>query len=358
FFVTDGHGDVFRRREDGQISKLEQQETHELRLLNKAKLKDKDLTLEDLEKCQLSRNKLVKYAVRSWVRYLIGANQGQPVYRICEITNLGTNPAKPYNIENEYFDTNLELRHGTAIKVYPMDKVFNAAFTEADIATILVRKAELNHSLPKTHATATKAALERGELVRMRGLAQMHHDFAESAALDTQQGADRKGGHPREGERAQSTGECNTMRRAEVAEAEHRKKTHLARAVPANSSWPGMPGVFKCILLLFFAVPARLTLPHRISPLGLAERTPMLGASPALGDGARSMSPAPAEKSRANTLYNEYAKAAAPDAALRCFPPVDAKDVTDPASWYAQVLSLSGGAFGSGQVSMLDSLGS
>ncbi|KAH8110245.1 plus-3-domain-containing protein [Phellopilus nigrolimitatus] len=308
--------------EDRQISRLEQQEERESRLLNKTKPEDEDLTMEDLEKCRLSRSKLVKYALMpwfedfvkgSWVRYLIGTDQGQPVYRICEIANLGSNPAKPYKFENEYFDTRLELRHGAAIKVFPMDKVSNAAFTEApdclssnqaseqkvndptgrvapdqsnkgaaagntraqaDIPAILARKAELNHSLPKTRTTETKAALERAELVRMRALAQMHRDFAESAALDTRQGAVRKGGHPHEGERAQPTGEpqrCAPHGGYE-AEAERRKKTRLTRAASATGSRPGTPGVFKCVLLLFFAAPARLTLPHSVSPQGLAER--------------------------------------------------------------------------------------
>ncbi|KAH8104439.1 plus-3-domain-containing protein [Phellopilus nigrolimitatus] len=278
--------------EDGQISKLEQQEERESRLLNKAKPEDEDLTLEDLEKCRLSRNKLV-FIKGSWVCYLIGADQGQLVYRICEIANLGANPAKPYKIENEYFDTSLELRHGAAIKVFPMDKDSNAAFTEdewrrlkatsehekvklpakrtikkklqqfakltshslteADVAAILARKAEVNRSLPKSRTTATKAALECAELVRMRALAQMRRDFAESAALEANRDA---------------------VRRAEVAEAEHRKKARMARAAAANGSRAGTPGVFKD------------------SPNG----TPLLGASLALGDGARSVSPAPPQK--------------------------------------------------------------
>ncbi|KAH8100443.1 hypothetical protein DFH11DRAFT_1525198, partial [Phellopilus nigrolimitatus] len=300
--------------EDGQISKLEQQEERESCLLNKAKPEDEDLTLEDLEKCRLSRNKLVKYALMpwfedfvkgSWVRYLIGADQGQPVYRICEIANLGANPAKPYKIENEYFDTSLELRHGAAIKVFPMDKVFNAAFTEdewcrfkatcehekvklpakrtiekklqqfakltshslteADVAAILARKAELNRSLPKSRTTATKAALERAELVRMRALAQMRRDFAESAALEVQLAAldARQGvGAPARSEKEDILAKVNernrqvnrdAVRRAEVAEAERRKKARLARAAAAaNGSRAGTPGVFKCVLFLLF----------------------------------------------------------------------------------------------------------
>ncbi|KAH8112899.1 plus-3-domain-containing protein [Phellopilus nigrolimitatus] len=322
--------------EDGQISKLEQQEERESRLLNKAKPEDDDLTLEDLEKCRLSRNKLVKYALMpwfedfvkgSWVRYLIGADQGQPVYRICEIANLGANPAKPYKIENEYFDTSLELRHGAAIKVFPMDKVSNAAFTEdewrrfkatcehekvklpakrtiekklqqfakltshslteADVAAILARKAELNRSLPKSRTTATKAALERAELVRMRALAQMRRDFAESAALEVQLAAldARQGvGAPARSEKEDILAKVNernrqanrdAVRRAEVAEAERRKKARLARAAAAaNGSRAGTPGVLKD------------------SPNG----TPLLGASLALGDGARSVSPMPPQK--------------------------------------------------------------
>ncbi|KAH8110223.1 hypothetical protein DFH11DRAFT_1746674 [Phellopilus nigrolimitatus] len=279
--------------EDGQISKLEQQEERESRLLNKAKL-----TLEDLEKCRLSCNKLFKYALMpwfedfvkgSWVRYLIGADQGQPVYRICEIANLGANPAKPYKIENEYFDTSLELRHGAAIKVFPMDKVSNAAFTEdewrrfkatcehekvklparraiekklqqfdkltshslteADVTAILARKAELNRSLPKSRTTATKA--ERAELVRMRALAQMRRDFVESAALEVQLAALDAWpgvGVPARSEKEDILAKANrdAVRRAEVAEAERRKKARLARAAAANGLRAGTPGVFKC----------------------------------------------------------------------------------------------------------------
>ncbi|KAH8106470.1 plus-3-domain-containing protein, partial [Phellopilus nigrolimitatus] len=291
--------------EDRQISRLEQQEERESRLLNKTKPEDEDLTMEDLEKCRLSRSKLVKYALMPWFEDFVKGNlpdilsslkpfddQGQPVYRICEIANLGSNPAKPYKIENEYFDTRLELRHGagyqsvpdgqgfqrgdewhrikatcehekvklpakrTIEKLQQFAKLTSHLLTEADIPAILARKAELNHSLPKTRTTETKAALERAELVRMRVLAQMHRDFAESAALDTRQGAVRKGGHPHEGERAQPTGEpqrCAPHGGYE-AEAERRKKTRLTRAASATGSRPGTPGVFN------------------VSPQGLAER--------------------------------------------------------------------------------------
>jgi RNA polymerase-associated protein RTF1 len=82
------------------------------------------------------------------VRYLIGNEGNQPVYRICEISStwilrsssilpneayaledLAVDLAKPYKINNQLIDQNIELKHGTAVKAFPMDKVSNGEFT-------------------------------------------------------------------------------------------------------------------------------------------------------------------------------------------------------------------------------------
>ena len=52
--------------EDGQISKFEQEEEREQRLLNKAKVDDEPITLLDLEGCRVKRDQLCKYSKRSW----------------------------------------------------------------------------------------------------------------------------------------------------------------------------------------------------------------------------------------------------------------------------------------------------
>ena len=80
--------------EDGQISKQEQEEERELRLLNKSKAEDEEITMEIMKQAQLSRDLLLKYSKNpwfedyskgAWVRYLIGSNNSGNVYRLCEI---------------------------------------------------------------------------------------------------------------------------------------------------------------------------------------------------------------------------------------------------------------------------------
>jgi RNA polymerase-associated protein RTF1 len=98
--------------EDGQISKYEQEEEKDRKLFKKAPSPvDEPVTMEELEKCRLTRDMLAKYCmapwfqdyvqsmllahsfnlylhfghIAAWVRYLIGQEDGLPVYRICEI---------------------------------------------------------------------------------------------------------------------------------------------------------------------------------------------------------------------------------------------------------------------------------
>lgn len=99
--------------EDGQISKFEEEEEKERKLYSKTNPDDEPITAEDLDKCRLTRDMLAKYCMApwfedyvkgislhintciplthlsqgAWVRYLIGQENGQPVYRICEISS-------------------------------------------------------------------------------------------------------------------------------------------------------------------------------------------------------------------------------------------------------------------------------
>ena len=106
--------------EDGQITKYDEEEEKERKLLEKlnsghrkAEEDDRPVELADLEKCRLTRNMLDKYCTAPWfeeyvqgernfllttfddfddfcagafVRYLIGEDNG-PVYRICEVSS-------------------------------------------------------------------------------------------------------------------------------------------------------------------------------------------------------------------------------------------------------------------------------
>lgn len=108
--------------EDGQITKEEQEEERERRLLGneKASLQEEQITVLDLEKIRLDRDSLAKHClapwfedyvkgafttlifvmhcsvyvvqhvderIGAWVRYLIGQEGSQPIYRICEISS-------------------------------------------------------------------------------------------------------------------------------------------------------------------------------------------------------------------------------------------------------------------------------
>lgn len=62
--------------EDGQISKLEQDEEREQRLLSKAKVDDEQVTVQDLETCRLTRDLLCKHHKRNWFEeYVKGSNR-------------------------------------------------------------------------------------------------------------------------------------------------------------------------------------------------------------------------------------------------------------------------------------------
>jgi len=53
--------------EDGQITKFEQEEEKAERIFNKpASTESQPITKEDLEKCRLSRNQLLKFALTPW----------------------------------------------------------------------------------------------------------------------------------------------------------------------------------------------------------------------------------------------------------------------------------------------------
>ncbi|TDL27841.1 plus-3-domain-containing protein [Rickenella mellea] len=221
--------------EDGQISKLEQEEEREARLIGKTKVDDGPTTLADLETCRLGREQLSKYCMApwfeeyvkgAWVRYLIGQEtNGQPVYRICEVINvfpkgLGADLVKPYKLNNQTVNQQLELKHGDAVKLFPMDKVSNSLFpqrefdrlvkvceankiklpskrtlekkaaqmatlttqrlTETDISAMLARKNLLSTNRP----SASNSTLERSRLQQARTLAMRRHDFKELEEID------------------------------------------------------------------------------------------------------------------------------------------------------------------------------
>ncbi|KAF8266895.1 hypothetical protein EI94DRAFT_1802384 [Lactarius quietus] len=216
--------------EDGQITKYEQEEEKERKIFGMAHPNDEPMTLEDLNKARLTRDSLAKHFWAPWfgeyvkgayVRYLVGPDK----YRIYEIHQVQPH-SKHYKI-NESITCNLvlELKYGSSIDVFPMDKVSNVDFTEAelarfritwdtariklptkrelekksnqmtklisqpmtesDIAAMLQRKRELQGDTGKSQA-ANWATLERARLTQERTLAMRRNDKEEVRNLDAQ----------------------------------------------------------------------------------------------------------------------------------------------------------------------------
>ncbi|KAJ7121057.1 hypothetical protein C8R44DRAFT_787296 [Mycena epipterygia] len=228
--------------EDGQISKLDQEDERLFGKLNQPKaaagaaakepVLDQTLSLEVLQKIVLTREALVKHSVSpwfekiitgAWVRYLIGQDESRRVYRICEIK--GLSPAtKPYNITPErVMHQVFELKHGRAEKAWQMDRTSNEPptldefkrladtckgekielptrkdvderykemqeliarpITETDITDMIARKKQL---ATPTGGPAPLGVAERSRLQAQRTLAQRRQDYAEVAVIDAQ----------------------------------------------------------------------------------------------------------------------------------------------------------------------------
>jgi RNA polymerase-associated protein RTF1 len=52
--------------EDGQISKLEEEEEKDRKMFSKTNPDEEPITIEDLEKCRLSRDMLAKFCMAPW----------------------------------------------------------------------------------------------------------------------------------------------------------------------------------------------------------------------------------------------------------------------------------------------------
>ncbi|KAJ4490436.1 hypothetical protein J3R30DRAFT_3421818 [Lentinula aciculospora] len=240
--------------EDGVITKDEQEEERANRLMNggvsSAPKNEIPATLEDLERCRLSRYSLLKhflapwfpqYIKGMWVRYLIGGEGKEPVYRICQVDHLVEEPVKPYRIEEKWFDRQAELVHGQARRKFNLDQISNSRFTEvfthinhfsssldltknhlqkefdrlqktflqehvplptkssiefkaAEMARFTSQRlteSDLNSMLQKARALTSQrppgwTTLERSRLNQARTLAQRRQDHAEVAELDAQ----------------------------------------------------------------------------------------------------------------------------------------------------------------------------
>ncbi|KAG9101765.1 hypothetical protein FRC06_002676 [Ceratobasidium sp. 370] len=200
--------------------------------VQKKEEKEEPVTIADFHKARLTREQLAKFCHVSWfqelvqgayVRYLIANDEsGAPIYRLCEIVDLGPDLVKPYTFENQVTNQLLELRHGKDTRHFPMDKVSNGpftdvsqreverfirvsqaeniklptksrlekksqtlqkltsqSFTDSDITKMMERKAALQQR--PSHAQILQ---EKSRLNQARNLARSRRDAAEVAELD------------------------------------------------------------------------------------------------------------------------------------------------------------------------------
>ncbi|KLO18877.1 plus-3-domain-containing protein [Schizopora paradoxa] len=284
--------------EDGQISRFEQDEEREQRLLDKYQPEEMPFgTLRDLERLRISRDSLCKQSKRTWfeefakggwVRYLVGQDDEGMVYRICEIQGLGPPLPKPYKIDGEYFDQQLQLRHGKSVRLFTMERVSNSPFTdrefrrlkssydvdnvkmpyklhldkklehmryllekritESDINAMLARK----QSLHPSKMSATMSTLERSKIMQELNLARKRHDMPEITRLEEKLKAFNEATEGFEAKKEVDplalVNERNRLANLEAvrrAEAENAKRRFRDRKAALAASRSGTPSLLK-----------------------------------------------------------------------------------------------------------------
>ncbi|GJJ14780.1 hypothetical protein Clacol_009048 [Clathrus columnatus] len=357
--------------EEGEINK-EEEEDRRIQEFYKSAKPEKP-TREELEKMRVSRSQISKYVynpwfeewiIGSWVRYLIGDDpSGEHIYRLCEVKGnlrfyidshhmlidivvlVGVVPtAKNYKVDDVFVNRMLELSHGKAVKVFPMDKVSNSTFTDKEYDRImkvledekvdfpsrraLDKKMDQLRKLPDTPLTeaditvmiAQKNAINPGnvsitqafnrkvELTQQRHLALKRQDYKEVAEIEkeleslasTQSSAN--GRRERNDPQADLMAKVNERNRranleavrkaeAELAARKRQERRVLANAVATGSSLP-----------IAIDMSARVkTVPriHHDSRLSTPQGTPLLKAN---DSAERSVSPLP--PTQANGLSN------------------------------------------------------
>ncbi|OSD00428.1 plus-3-domain-containing protein [Trametes coccinea BRFM310] len=278
--------------EDGQITKYDEEEERDRKLYGTSHPDDEPITLEDLSKCRVTRDQIAKYCMApwfedfikgAWVRFLIGQENGQPVYRICEVVDIVPTLVKPYLVNDQMVNQELDLKHGSSTRNFGMDRVSNAPFdqkefdrlvksceadkvklptkrqvekkaaqlhkyatqpmTESDVAAMLARKQAINASKQSPAALA----LERSRLHQARTLAVRRQDYAEVADIDARLAQLTALAPPRETQREEGSSDIlaklnernrkanqEAVRKAERAELERKRRERSLRAGTAT----------------------------------------------------------------------------------------------------------------------------
>ncbi|KZV95994.1 plus-3-domain-containing protein [Exidia glandulosa HHB12029] len=131
------HADSSSEDEDGRFTKDDELNS---RVSKAHDSKPEPVNIYNLETIRMGRHKLAEYCDKPWfekmvtgtfVRIVVGEDQGKNVYRICEVLKLGE-PVKPYTLEGKTARETIECRHGTAVRSFSLDRVSNTHFTDRE----------------------------------------------------------------------------------------------------------------------------------------------------------------------------------------------------------------------------------
>jgi len=224
------------------------------------KAEDK-LTLQDINKARITRDMLEnqcmsshfeEYVKGSWVRILVGTDQGQSVYRLGEVVDIASEPVEPYPLNGKTVNQLIDVRHGAQAKLFHMSKVSCGTFTEKEFER-LIRQLEADKIKPPTRAKLEK----KGEAIH--NMDSKPKTEAEIAAMIARQRDIRKA--PTNSELYSKKSSLNTQRslaakrqeRDEVArlnrliteiEEELQSREDKKRKQPAEqNTWTSTPGV-------------------------------------------------------------------------------------------------------------------
>lgn len=157
--------------EDGQISKYEEEEEKDRKRFGKTEPDDEPITLDDLNKCRLTRTLLAKHCMAPWFEDFVKGmfcstaqlttfclpaqrgvgtishwrrkwptclphmrdNQCVVSLTLCAIVveifeDLGVDFVKPYKIDDKTVNQTFDLKHGKSVRSFLMDKVSNSLF--------------------------------------------------------------------------------------------------------------------------------------------------------------------------------------------------------------------------------------
>ncbi|KAJ7231988.1 hypothetical protein C8J57DRAFT_1384392 [Mycena rebaudengoi] len=320
--------------EDGQISKIDQEDE---RLFGKpipglTSESDQPVDMEYLQQLALTRDMLAKHSTSPWfeelvtgcwVRYLIGQENNEAVYRICQIKSLAT-AVKPYKINDKLTDQVFELKHGKAEKIWQMDrtsndnwqakeftrlqstcqkegvplptrkeidervahmqKLLNQSVTEGDVTNMLARKRMLSQS----GGTPGGGVVEKSRLTAQRTLAIRRQDYDEVAQIDVKIAKLAESAAPvdqredvlaRVNERNRKAN-MEAVRRAEVLEAERKRRERKTQRENGQQASVLDPSARLRTIPRLFESATPTSRPATPNPVTLGVATPKKGLSP------------------------------------------------------------------------------